>query len=78
MNNLKFLMNRAGLSCLDIAKKLRVSQQAVYKWETGAAMPSAASAGLHHRRAVRLLPAGSGGEGQRMKTAPAGPGRGGR
>lgn len=42
MNNLKFLMNRAGLSCLDIAKKLRVSQQAVYKWETGAAMPSAA------------------------------------
>lgn len=42
MNNLKFLMDRAGLSCLDIAKKLRVSQQAVYKWETGASMPSAA------------------------------------
>lgn len=42
MNNLKFLMKRAGLSCLDIANSLQVSQQAVYKWEAGTAMPSAA------------------------------------
>ena len=42
MNNLKFLMERAGLSCLDIAKFLDISQQAVYKWGSAAAMPSAA------------------------------------
>lgn len=41
MHNLRFLINRAGLSCLDVANALHVSQQAVYKWETGAAMPSA-------------------------------------
>ena len=41
MHNLRFLINQAGLSCLDVARALHVSQQAVYKWETGAAMPSA-------------------------------------
>jgi len=35
-------MEQAGLSCLDIAKALQISQQAVYKWESGASMPSAA------------------------------------
>ena len=42
MDNLKFLMRQAGISCLDFANALQVSQQAVYKWEAGTAMPSAA------------------------------------
>lgn len=41
MNNLKFLRNRTKLSCSYVAKALNISQQAVYKWESGAAMPSA-------------------------------------
>lgn len=41
MDNFKFLMKKAGLSCSDVAKALNISQQAVYKWESGAAMPSA-------------------------------------
>lgn len=39
--NLKLMMDKAGISCLDLSKKLNVSQQAVYKWESGAALPSA-------------------------------------
>ena len=34
-------MDRAGISCADLARQLNVSQQAVYKWESGAALPSA-------------------------------------
>ena len=41
MVNLKLIMEQAGISCLDLTRKLNVSQQAVYKWESGAALPSA-------------------------------------
>ena len=41
MVNLKLIMEQAGISCLDLTRMLNVSQQAVYKWESGAALPSA-------------------------------------
>lgn len=42
MVNLRTKRRDLGLSCQEIAKKLQVSQQAVYKWEVGAAFPSTA------------------------------------
>ena len=42
MVNLRERRRELGLSCPEIAKKLQVSQQAVYKWEVGAAFPSTA------------------------------------
>lgn len=41
MNNLKYLRNRLNLSQENLATELKVSQQAVAKWETGEAMPRA-------------------------------------
>lgn len=41
MRNIKFLMQAAGVSCLDLATALDVSQQAVYKWIAGKSMPRA-------------------------------------
>ena len=41
MNNLKYLRNRLNLSQENLATELKVSQQAVAKWETGETMPRA-------------------------------------
>ena len=41
MNNLRYLRNNTGLSQLQFAQLINVSQQAVTKWETGEALPRA-------------------------------------
>ena len=41
MNNIKMLRQRQNLTQGDVAKELNISQQAIAKWETGAAMPRA-------------------------------------
>ena len=41
MNRIKSLRKKAGLSQTSLSNKINVSQQAVAKWEIGAAMPRA-------------------------------------
>lgn len=41
MNNIRVLRRRQNLTQDDVAKELNISQQAIAKWETGAAMPRA-------------------------------------